>query len=138
VSQLPNVMVPLTHPDTGRITREWLLPLQAITTAATTDDLTALQATLTSVQLALVTANAQLVALTASVAALDGITTSLQAAITALQLRPNPFTFVPQQEDFGQEWIPLKGDKGEPGTPGYMSFVYVEEASEQHFGLGGY
>jgi hypothetical protein len=71
ILQLPNVNVPMVDPNTGKITREWLLPLQGFITTVTASDITALTDAVT--------------ALNSAIVLLQTANTTLQASIDALQ-----------------------------------------------------
>lgn len=71
ILQLPIVNVPMVNPATGKITREWLLPLQGFITTVTASDITTLTAAVD--------------ALNAAILALQTANTTLQASIDALQ-----------------------------------------------------
>lgn len=67
MAQVPNVLVPFVDLKTGRITREWLLPIQSLITAPSGADFTELQDEIESLQ----GLGADVAALEASVAALN-------------------------------------------------------------------
>jgi hypothetical protein len=101
VSQLPNVRIPLTDPNSGRITREWLLPLQAITTAATDTEFADLQTAITNAHATLVTVSGQIQSILDAISFIQANVAALQAAISALQTRSSSsgltFTFTDEQ-----------------------------------------
>lgn len=78
ILQLPNVNVPMVDPRTGKITREWLLPLQGFITTVTASDIT----TLTDAVDAL---NAAILALQTANTTLQASIDNLQAEITVLE-----------------------------------------------------
>jgi len=78
ILQLPNVNVPMVNPDTGKITREWLLPLQGFITTVTASDITALTDAVTAL-------NSAIVLLQTANDTLQASIDTLQAEIDALE-----------------------------------------------------
>jgi cell division protein FtsB len=91
ILQLPNVNVPMVDPATGKITREWLLPLQGFITTVTASDITTLTAAVDALNAAIVALQTANTTLQASIDALQTEVTTLESSVVDAASIPLPY-----------------------------------------------